>query len=110
MKKPKMNSVIASRTYSYEESSGGEAFVELEIGKPIKSPHREEEFMCTFRLKLPGTELIETAYGIDGLQALLLALGSAQAKLKMLSNSTPALCWIGDENEDLGIRIPDFSS
>jgi hypothetical protein len=43
------------------------------------------------------------------LQALQLALGYLRAKLQQINEASGAqLRWLGDENGDLGIRLPDF--
>ncbi len=76
---------------------------------PAKSPHADDGYMCSFRLTTPGSERTETVYGIDELQALQLALGDVEAKLKALSSSANLhLHWVGGEDGDMGIRIPTF--
>ena len=105
-----LGTLIARRSYFSASDKTCAPVVELEVGAPARSPHREDEFMCSFRLKSRGSERVKTAYGIDELQALQLALGDAEATLRRLSRSLDSqLRWAGDENGDLGIRIPNFS-
>ncbi len=67
--------------------------------------------MCSFRVKSPTSDRMETVYGIDALQALLLALAYLEAILQRLDSSSGLLlCWVGGEPQDFGIRIPKFSA
>ena len=60
--------------------------------------------MCSFRIRSGESEKIETVFGIDELQALQL-----KVKLQRLNEaSDQQLRWIGDEDGDLGIRLPEF--
>jgi hypothetical protein len=109
--KHELGTVIARRDYFSARNESATPIVELEIGMPAKSPHADDEYMCSFRLKAPGSERTETVYGMDELQALQLALGYAEAKLKALSSSADLhLHWVGGKDGDLGIRIPAFSN
>ena len=108
--KPELGPVIARRRYFDARDVSGAAVVEVEIAAPAKSPHAEDEFMCSFRVKSPTSDRTETVYGIDALQALLLALGYLEAILYRLDRSSGlSLRWVGGEAEDLGIRVPQFS-
>jgi hypothetical protein len=83
--------------------------VEVELFAPMQSPHREEEFMCSFCIKSLQGEEFKTTFGIDELQALQLALGHIQARLQVLNESSRLqLRWAGDDRGDLGIRIPVY--
>jgi hypothetical protein len=105
-----MENVIARRVYFRAGDKTHSPVVHVEIGTPMKSPHAEQEYMCSYRLKLSKSELADTAYGVDALQALQLALGAAESRLRNLSESSDLiLCWVGGEVGDLGIRIPTFS-
>ena len=109
--KHELGSVIARRAYFDVGDMNRTSIVEVEIAAPVKSPHADHEFMCSFRIKSPGSEVTETVYGIDELQALQLALGYVEAKLRRLNTlSGLSLRWAGDEEGDLGIRIPTFST
>ena len=84
--------------------------LEVEIGAPARSPFAENEFMCSSRFIYAGSEQSQTAYGIDELQALQLALGDLHAALRRVEGSEGrALRWEGEEVGGLGIRIPNFS-
>lgn len=107
--KQELSNVIARRKYFRVGDESRTPIVEVEIGKPEKSPQSNEEFLCSIRVKLPNSEQTETVYGIDELQTLQLALGHLGALLLRLDNSSD-LRWVGDETGDLGIRIPEFSA
>ena len=108
--KPELGPVIASRRYFSARDVSPGVVVEVEIAAPAKSPHAEDEFGCSFRVKSPAWDRTETVYGIDALQALLLALGYLEAILHRLDISSDSLLrWVGGEPHDFGIRIPKFS-
>src|SRR5438067_12043365 len=99
--KHELGNVIAERAYFRAGDNAQTPVVQVEIGMPGRSPHAEGEYMCSYRVKSPTSELTDTAYGIDALQALQLALGAVEARLRNLSRSSElALRWSGDENGD----------
>jgi hypothetical protein len=107
---PELGLLIARRNYFSTHDVSRATIVEVEIAAPAKSPHAEDEFMCSFRLKSPISDRTETVYGVDALQALLLALGYLEAILHRLQSSSGlSLSWVGGEAQDFGIRIPKFS-
>ena len=109
--KQEAGTVIARRAYFTSAEPNARPVVEVEIGMPTKSPRHSDEFQCSFLVRAAGSDRTETVYGIDGLQALLLALGYLEAVLQKLSTSSDLrLRCVGGESGDLGIRIPNFSS
>ncbi len=107
--KPESPPVIARRSYFSAPDVERVKVVEIEIFAPTKSPHREDEFMCSFRVKSPISDRTETVYGIDPLQAVLLALGYLEFILHSVeSTSGMSLAWDGGAHQDFGIRIPKF--
>jgi len=104
--KYQIGNVIAHRNYFSGKHQQSSPVVEIQIGQPSKSPHAEDEFMCTFRIKFADSDKTDAVFGIDELQALQLALGSIASRLQGLNESHHLeLRWDGDENGDLGIRI-----
>lgn len=104
-----LGTIIARRAYFGAKTEDAPPVVEVEIGKPLPSPHAADEFMCSFRIRSDGTDRTETVFGIDELQALQLALGYLKAKLRKLSEASyPNLHWVGDQGADFGIRIPEL--
>ncbi len=103
-----IGTVIARRHYFHSLDSAT-PFAEVEIGAPTKSPEADGEYMCSYRLRSSAAERAETVYGIDELQALQLALGDVEAKLRGIEQSAGVrLRWLGGQEGDLGIRIPSF--
>jgi hypothetical protein len=107
--KVELGPVIVSRGYFNVGDPSRRTVVEIEIAAPVESAHAQGEFQCSFRMKSPTTDEIETVYGTDTLQALQLALGHLEAALLRLSSSSGlSLRWAGGDPGDLGIRIPKF--
>ena len=107
--KSKPYPIVACRKYFRVGDVGPVPVVEVEIEPPVRSPHHEDEFMCSFHVKSAEAERNETVYGVDGLQAILLALGYLEAILSRLESSLGfRLNWAGGEAGDFGIRIPTF--
>lgn len=105
----KLGTVIARRSYFRASDESQTPIVQVEIGKPEPSPHMAQEFMCSFQIGSGGSGKIEIVFGIDELQALQLALGQLKFRLQRLNETIGLqLRWIGDENGDLGIRLPEF--
>jgi hypothetical protein len=101
--------VIATRSYFNAGNHDSSPLVHIEINSPTPSPHQSGEYQCSFIVRSPDSTRTETVYGIDPLQALLLALGYAEAELRRLSlTSSLQLRWMGGEDGDFGIRIPGF--
>jgi len=100
--------IIAHREY-YRASDLNIPVVELTVGKPIPSPHANDEFQCPYKIKSPGFDETNIVFGIDELQALQLALAAAAARISSINSSLGLdLRWVGDEHGDLGIKIPAF--
>jgi hypothetical protein len=100
---------IARRSFFRRDDESQTPVVEVEVCAPLPSPHLAREHMCSFRIKSGGLMRTETVFGIDELQALQLALGYLRAKLQKINQASGSqLRWLGDENSDLGIRLPEF--
>lgn len=100
---------IARRSFFFVNDERQTAVVEVDICKPLPSPHRTEEYMCSFRIRSEGSVKTETVFGVDELQALQLALAYLKAKLQEVNEASGSrLRWLGDEKGDLGIGLPEF--
>jgi hypothetical protein len=93
------NEIVARRRYV--SASDPNRTIEVQIGKPIRSGD-VEEYSCAVGMKSPENERVARIYGIDELQALLLALRFA--KFELLSNNSDWR-WADGEREDTGIDI-----
>jgi hypothetical protein len=84
-------------------SSGGE--VEVRIGAPEKVPGGE--WRCAFQVAISPDSAVQYAYGLDQLQALLMALVGVRA---VLDTSGLELSWEGGEPGDHGMPffVPQY--
>jgi hypothetical protein len=102
---------IVTRKYFRAGDRQKTPIVEVEIGKPEPSPFAAGEFICAFRISEGGNTKLESTFGIDEMQALLLALSAVKSQLSLLNqNLNGSLRWLGDENGDLGFSLRDYSS
>lgn len=85
---------IAERVYHNES---GEAQITVRIGRPERVA--EGEYRCAFQLLGLGGSPILYAYGIDGFQALQMALEGIRAGIE---KSGKSLFWQGGEAGDVG--------
>jgi hypothetical protein len=111
MKVKEIGLSIARRTYFDAGDETRSPVVEIEVGKPIPSPFATGEFLCAFRVTEEGRSVLDSAFGIDEMQALLLALSNVKSHLNVLNEKRGGtLRWLGDEMGDLGLVLKDFSS
>lgn len=103
MKINKIETIIATR----ELALGDDKKVVIIIGKPEKFPDYED-YYCPYQIVGIGNENIRYAGGIDGVQALLLALNMIGADL-YTSNEFKAgiLSWKSGEKDNIGFPVPD---
>jgi hypothetical protein len=92
-----MGKVIAARRL---ESARNAVPVTVEIGMPRRA-RGHDDYLCPYRVKGIGDEVVRASYGVDAVQALELvmyAIGSTLAKHAHLR-------WFGDKN--LGLPHPE---
>ena len=80
--------VVAKRVLVRQDAP--ERPVEIEIGVPRK--RSASEWRCAFVLRGLDDDRVQTAYGVDALQAFLFAIAKARVQLK---ESKVALNWLG---------------
>jgi len=81
-----MTQSIASRTLSYEGADGISRDVSVELGTPaLASQEPRDTWACPFRITGFGEPTIHEIYGIDAMQALVLALHILPAHLGALA-------------------------
>ena len=81
-----------------EFSVAGERRALLRIGKPAEHP--AGDWICPFQVTGLGDERVYEAAGVDGLQALLMALQMVRAQLEPLRRSG-RIRWM--DGDDLGL-------
>lgn len=81
-----MTTPIASRTLLYEAADGNKREISLELGTPSRvSLETRDTWCCPFQIDGFGERIIRAIYGIDAMQALVLALHILPAELRALA-------------------------
>ena len=105
----RFGAIIAEREYEWRTARGRRRIV-LRLGAPERDPLPGGDWLCPVQFAGAPAECglprgVRPIYGIDGVQALSLALGYAQRELRALQRSSRgALTWLG--TADLG--LPDL--
>ncbi|HEX8183744.1 MAG TPA: hypothetical protein VF747_03310, partial [Blastocatellia bacterium] len=90
------------RSFEAREATGTEREVTLRMGKPIPDPKEGGDWCCPYQIIGLGDDKVSAAFGVDPLQALLLALQKAGAELSYYQRvQNIKLTWLDDE--DLGL-------
>jgi hypothetical protein len=74
--------VIAERRLTYESATGSTRDVVVRLGRPLvdpSSPH--QDWVCPFQIQGLGSERVKGIFGVDAMQALLLAMHTIPAEL-----------------------------
>jgi hypothetical protein len=87
--KRKGKEIVAERTLTTKSSSEP---VTLTVERPT---HDGDDWACKFSVLGAGIEIREVAYGLDSVQALLLAFEGAR---RLIDGLPLALAWAGDPN------------
>ena len=104
MKHPKViDDVIARRELILVSPGQGERGVEVFFGRPRRDTRRGGDYLCEWQAPELGTGHVYTAYGIDEVQALELALQMAGITLQTCREAvTGRLFWLERGLRDLG--------
>jgi hypothetical protein len=102
MKNFPMTSVVARRTLDYRPDGGPSRKVRVDVGQPARAS-MGHDWYCPYRIVGLGKNGIRRAYGVDALQALILALASLSRELTEQGKNEPALTWLGDRW--LGLKV-----
>ena len=88
--------MFATRTLTIKNGDSSTP-VGVAVGCPIKAD--EGEFACIYSISWPETPWEGTAYGFDGVQALLIAMNMIAAQLYHSTyDDEGRLLWGGEEN------------
>jgi hypothetical protein len=100
MKLNEVGEVTATRTLHRVDRP--EDTVTVSIGKPQKFPDSDDYF-CSYEIAGAGERRLSYAGGVDGIQALLLAVRKLAVDLEAMDKRTGrALRWNDHEGGDLG--------
>ena len=94
-----LGTVVAERDFELVDEAGVRRPVLLRLGLPRPA---DVDWVCPFEIADGQTSIAHVAYGVDGVQALLLALARADADLRFHARSAGArLEWLG--RDELGL-------
>jgi uncharacterized protein DUF6968 len=77
-----LGDLIAERQLTFESAAGESHQVVVRIGRPVvdhSAPHKD--WFCPFQIQGLGSESVKAIFGVDAMQALLLAIHTIPAEL-----------------------------
>ncbi|KOU33972.1 DUF6968 family protein [Streptomyces sp. WM6378] len=92
---------IASRTYEFTDTTGIQQQVTVHIGAPRQDPGGDWYCPCQILGRPQTPETVTSMWGVDSLQALILALSRIRGELG--DGRAAELTWYG--NPDLGLDL-----
>lgn len=99
-----LGDVVAQRRIEAFGADGTAQTVTLRLGKPFPDPLPGGDWCCPFQIDGLGDDSVDAAFGIDSLQALLLATWAAQLQLTERARLLSVrLDWLGQP--DLGLKV-----
>ncbi|WP_175510358.1 DUF6968 family protein [Micromonospora phaseoli] len=103
-----MGEIIAERRIAVTGRAGDTSEVIVRFGKPHPDPlSTNGDWCCPFQIHGLGDDSVEQAFGVDSLQALLLAVWSVRLQLAdRAEQNAVRLDWL--EQTELGLHVvPD---
>jgi uncharacterized protein DUF6968 len=93
---------LASRTLRFQTNSGRPIDVTVTVGRPVPDPDaRYEDWLCPYQLRGVGDGAVRAVFGVDAMQALILALHTLPTELRALVRGGSGT--FPDRDEDLGL-------
>jgi hypothetical protein len=81
-RKFEIGEVIAERQMTYVANDGSSTAVSVHVGKPIPDPSAEHgDWFCPYKISGLGDSEVRAIFGVDSMQALLLAIHTIPAEL-----------------------------
>lgn len=81
-----MTSPIATRTLRLQRRDGSEVEVGVTLGMPVPDPRDPTgTWACPYEIKGPVKHVIHAIFGVDSMQALILAIHTLPAELHALA-------------------------
>jgi hypothetical protein len=100
-----LGEVIAERELDLVANGKPSATVVVRIGKPIRSPDPNLDWLCPLQIVGLEDEMVRAAFGVDAVQALILAMQMIHIELQARQRLTgQTLQWL--EQSDLGFLPP----
>lgn len=99
-----LSDIIVQRQLDAIHPDGSRTEVLLAIGRPFPDPLPGGDWCSTFQITGLGDPAVRAAFGVDTMQALLLALHKVRLELdERAAVEAAELRWLGQP--DLGLRI-----
>ena len=97
-----LGTIVAERHFEARDEAGGEHDIVLRIGTAVQDPRPEGDWYCPYQITGVPNNGVSMAFGIDFLQAFLLALEKARAELTFSQRVNGLrLTWL--EQDDWGL-------
>ena len=97
-----LGEVLASRTLRFQTTSGRPSEVTVTVGRPVLDPEAPyDDWLCPYQLRGVGDEVVRAVFGVDAMQALILALHTLPWELRALARAGSGT--FPDRDEDLGL-------
>ena len=91
--------VIAERHFEARNAAAEEHEVVLHIGAPTPDPRPGGDWYCPYQITGVANDSVSVAFGVDSLQAFLLALQKARAELAFSQRVHGLrLTWLDQDN------------
>jgi Domain of unknown function (DUF6968) len=100
---PRKQRIVAERRLELRKN-GRARPVTVRLHRPQRDPLPGGDWMCVVEIQgIPGRRpLMRAPYGVDQMQALLLAFELMRLELRLLQDDGFALTWLGAGENDLG--------
>ncbi len=93
------STIIAERHFESRNEAGEEHEIIVRIGIPVHDPCPDGDWYCPYQITGFPNSRVSVAFGIDSLQALLLALGKVHADLVFCQRVNRLhLTWLEQDN------------
>ena len=100
MKTVKLGQILASRTVRFQPATGDAVDVAVSLGMPV-SDDDGRDWLCPFQIIGIRDEPVRAAFGVDAMQALVLALHVLPTELRAIAREESGSFPNGDE--DMGL-------
>src|SRR5262249_50722945 len=100
-----MTTVVARRSLEYCPSRGSKDRLVVEVGRPARDRASEYgDWYCPYRIRGLGRERVFPVFGVDPMQALILALAGLSAEITRWGRKDGALRWLGGRQLALDVH------
>jgi uncharacterized protein DUF6968 len=98
-----LGDTIATRKLRFKRADGVVVDVLVALGKPVPDPrHAQGAWMCPFQIRGVGDLKTRAIYGVDTMQALILALHILPPDLAARARESGG-CFLPADEQDLGL-------